>query len=624
MSKKPVDGDRERYDRSPLLDTTPGNCSDHDPALQDVDDEIQDANVRKIHKIYCEDDCDGLLQFIDRHLQDVGEGSSEEPGSCGKDGCDEPPGLIGDKCCVCGTQENVRRCGNCKMTSYCSKQCQKEHFPHHSKYCSVIVDLLKVETQKLFKDFSVRQVQIDFKTKKKMMKLVGEKPMLSCYLGGKQVDVLWDTGSMISIVDRKWIEQMFPGIVIHSVKEFLEEGLQVRAANSTLIDIDGVVLLDFSLVEGGESFLVPVIIAREDMAEPILGYNVIEHLITDSSEGREERLKQLETAIHSDGKQVSVDALAAVIEEKAATSDFLTEVKSPKSVCVPAGHKTQIKCRVKAVPTEQEQAVYFSPVMSEDDPDLVCNDSVSRLRRGHTNYVTVDVINKSKSDRWLSKGTVVGSIHTVSSVMPMMRMFNDGEKVEQGVDVDVGGVGVEEGVTAEGKVGVDKPKWDLSHLNEDQQIKLKEVLSRCEDIFSVNDSDIGEIKDFQMEINLTDNVPVTAAYQKIPPNLYGEVKNYIEDLRTNGWIRESYSSYSSPIVCVRKKDGSMRLCIDYRRLNAKTIPDSQPIPGIQDILDNLAGSKWFSTLDMSTANSVWFEECTSSLSALHESDSCGL
>ena len=61
------------------------------------------------------------------------------------------------------------------------------------------------------------------------------------------------------------------------------------------------------------------------------------------------------------------------------------------------------------------------------------------------------------------------------------------------------------------------------------------------------------------------------------------------------------SSYSSPIVVVRKKDGTMRMCIDYRALNLKTIPDAQPIPRIQDILDSLGGQQWFSTLDMSKA-----------------------
>ena len=55
------------------------------------------------------------------------------------------------------------------------------------------------------------------------------------------------------------------------------------------------------------------------------------------------------------------------------------------------------------------------------------------------------------------------------------------------------------------------------------------------------------------------------------------------------------------MVCVRKKDGSLRLCIDYRELNNKSIPDSQPIPKVQDILNSLGGNSWFTTLDMSKA-----------------------
>ena len=145
------------------------------------------------------------------------------------------------------------------------------------------------------------------------------------------------------------------------------------------------------------------------------------------------------------------------------------------------------------------------------------------------------------------------------------------------------------------------PEVDLAHLTEDQQKLMRNMLDEVKEVFSRNDSDIGNIKEFEMKIHLTDNVPVKEAYRKVPRHMYNEVKNYIDDLIANGWVRESCSSYSSPIVCVRKKDGGMRLCIDYRRLNAKTVPDAQPIPRIQDILDNLGGKKWFSTLDMSKA-----------------------
>ena len=120
--------------------------------------------------------------------EEVGEVEVEsccsEKSSQDKEGA---PGLVReDKCCVCKSTVDVKRCGKCKLTSYCSRTCQLQHLPYHAQYCSMIAELQKIEIQKLYKDFSVRQVQVDFKTKKKMLKLVGEKPMIQCFLGGKK------------------------------------------------------------------------------------------------------------------------------------------------------------------------------------------------------------------------------------------------------------------------------------------------------------------------------------------------------------------------------------------------------------------------------------------------------
>ena len=104
-----------------------------------------------------------------------------------------------------------------------------------------------------------------------------------------------------------------------------------------------------------------------------------------------------------------------------------------------------------------------------------------------------------------------------------------------------------------------------------------------------------------MDISLTDSLPVHESYRSIPRKLYDEVKNHIDDLLTDQWIRKSHSAYASPMVYVRKKCGGLRLCIDYRKLNNKTIPDKQPIPKMQNILDGLGGQEWFSTVDMNKA-----------------------
>ena len=113
--------------------------------------------------------------------------------------------------------------------------------------------------------------------------------------------------------------------------------------------------------------------------------------------------------------------------------------------------------------------------------------------------------------------------------------------------------------------------------------------------------DVGCAEELQMKINLSDDSPVEKNYVGVPKTLYPELKAYVEDLLNRGFISKSRSPYSSACVVVRKKDGSMRLCIDYRELNSKTIADRHPIPRIQDTLDSLASRKWFTTLDQGKA-----------------------
>ena len=84
-----------------------------------------------------------------------------------------------------------------------------------------------------------------------------------------------------------------------------------------------------------------------------------------------------------------------------------------------------------------------------------------------------------------------------------------------------------------------------------------------------DDDDIGCTSTVTHKIRLTDNAPISQHYRRIPPSQFDEVKQHIRKLLQNGVIRESTSPFSSPIVLVRKKDNSLRLCVDYRKLNEK-------------------------------------------------------
>lgn len=137
---------------------------------------------------------------------------------------------------------------------------------------------------------------------------------------------------------------------------------------------------------------------------------------------------------------------------------------------------------------------------------------------------------------------------------------------------------------------------------------MKQLLREESGAFAHDDSDVGCIPSLQLKIRLHDTTFMKHTYMSVPKPLRREVKEYLEDLLNKGWITKSKSPYSSPVVCVHKKDGTLRLYCDYGELNKKSIPDKHPIPRIQDMLDSLAGNTWFSVLDQGKAYHQGFVE----------------
>jgi hypothetical protein len=92
--------------------------------------------------------------------------------------------------------------------------------------------------------------------------------------------------------------------------------------------------------------------------------------------------------------------------------------------------------------------------------------------------------------------------------------------------------------------------------------------------------------------------PVKQRARRLGPEKEREVEKQVCDLAKHGLIEPGSGAWSSPVVLVRKKDNSWRFCIDYRKLNEVTIKDAYPLPRIDESLDALSGSKYFSTLDL--------------------------
>ncbi|KAK8954813.1 hypothetical protein KSP39_PZI001822 [Platanthera zijinensis] len=82
------------------------------------------------------------------------------------------------------------------------------------------------------------------------------------------------------------------------------------------------------------------------------------------------------------------------------------------------------------------------------------------------------------------------------------------------------------------------------------------------------------------------------------PRELEELRTQLDELLEKGFIRQSSSPWGAPVLFVKKKDGSMRLCIDYRELNKVTIKNRYPLPRIDDLFDQLRGSSVFSKIDL--------------------------
>jgi hypothetical protein len=141
-----------------------------------------------------------------------------------------------------------------------------------------------------------------------------------------------------------------------------------------------------------------------------------------------------------------------------------------------------------------------------------------------------------------------------------------------------------------------------------QKTQLTRLFKKYEDVFAAHEFDLGRTSIVRHAIPLDDPSPVKLRPYRIPVALQAECEEHIQKMLKHSIIRRSVSAWGAPVVLVKKKDNSRRFCVDFRRLNNQTQKDVYPLPRIEEMIDKLAQSQFFTTLDL--ASGYWQIEVT--------------
>ena len=130
------------------------------------------------------------------------------------------------------------------------------------------------------------------------------------------------------------------------------------------------------------------------------------------------------------------------------------------------------------------------------------------------------------------------------------------------------------------------------------RLALEAILMKHADVFSQDENDLGRTNIIMHHIDTGDARPVRQPLRRYPPAHVEAISEHVDNMLKQGTIEPASSPWASKVVLVKKKDGSLRCCIDYRQLNTVTRKDVYPLPRIDDCLDAMGSATLFSTFDL--------------------------
>ena len=256
-----------------------------------------------------------------------------------------------------------------------------------------------------------------------------------------------------------------------------------------------------------------------------------------------------------------------------------------KDTLIPASGQAEVDVRVKhKTPGDKP---YLGYVENSEIPSLNNVFSARSLIPAQFSDIKISILNTEKRSQVIPKGTEIGILQEAELVEEVEEFSKKIARIS------------EENISLEENEVINKMMADLpDELTDEQRDKVKNVLIQNRKILSTGEYDIGRTHLVEHRIDTGEHRPIRQPLRRHAFQHLTYIKDEVTRMEAHGIIEPAASPWASNVVLVRKKDGTLRFCIDYRKLNSVTYKDSYPLPLIDNCLNALAGSSWFSTLDL--------------------------
>ena len=420
--------------------------------------------------------------------------------------------------------------------------------------------------------------------------LIGPVNSTTVMICGQPCTAILDTGSQVTTITKDFVLSN-----PHLQKQEIQlSPVRIEGAGGQDIPHDGIILLDIQML-GTEVKSVPALvvpgIGQDGQVSCLLGTNALrasrDRIHTMYGKDFMGKVKEMSTPYFLAFQVLNCDGLD-LADETGYVGDIRFEGKKP--LTINPGQRMEIRA---STPECTRGRSFMALVEGYDSHGIKVDATFSPVEN---EKVTVTVSNMSANTMTLNRNTPLGKLEIVTQ-MPEIQNEADGKQIEledyaspQEILVNI--------FSQEVKTQIPDLNLPTGELTPPEMKALEELLQRNEDVFSKGPEDFGCTDTIVHDIPLIDPTPFRMPYRRIPPSDFSEVKDHLKELQAAGIIKPSKSPFASPIVIVRKKDGRIRLCVDYRKLNTRTVRDAFPLPRIDESLDALHKAKYFTSLDL--------------------------